>query len=116
MMKIYSLIGQLIEQFQILESALLLYGFEMDFIMVDKNPKIDKLTLGRLINKLKISPLMKEKGIEDILEYFRKKRNDVVHKIFIDKNNDDSELLELEQFLKDLKLINKTLAKYVKDI
>lgn len=116
MMKIYSLIGQFIEQFQILESALLVYGFETDFIMVDKNLKIDKLTLGSLINKLKISPLLKENGIEDILEYFRMKRNDVVHKFFIDKKNDDSELLELEQFLKDLKLINKTLAKYVKDI
>lgn len=125
MNEIYKLVGKLIQTFQELEEhlALLVYchyygkqGEKYDYIRkiaLEQYAEIDGATFGRKLSKIiNVGIMSKEESDYIVLDYFRDKRNYIVHNFFVENNFEeqsdiDKNIKELNKFLQEAQLVEK---------
>ena len=130
--EIYRLIGKAIEQFQMLEQYFYLLLF-VETIGIDAKDinsiphkdivefnKLEKMTLGAKLNKIKQLKIIEDKRDTTVLEYLKDKRNYVAHEFFNDnKLKSEKEISdkieELSLINKDFDLINSAVKKFLID-
>ena len=132
MEEIYSLIGKILEKFQIFEQQLYLLLYigtkkncceNDDYAQIEQLynfTKMEKASLGKKFEKIKDLKIIADERSVDLIEYFITTRNKITHYFFIENNLKTkkdiiSSIKELNIVNEDFKMINSAIKKYLID-